>query len=48
MQRLEPSIRTLRLLRVIAEGYGLVQAAEKIGTSWPAASHAIAAAEECY
>jgi DNA-binding transcriptional LysR family regulator len=42
MQRLEPPIRTLRLLQVIAEGHGLVQAAEKIGMSQSAASHAIA------
>ena len=43
MQTLEPAIRTLRLLQVIAEGHGLVQAAEKIGMSQSAASHAIAA-----
>jgi DNA-binding transcriptional LysR family regulator len=48
MQRLEPPIRTLRLLQVIAEGYGLVQAAEKIGMSQSAASHAIAALERSF
>jgi hypothetical protein len=33
MRKLEPAIRTLRLLQVIAEGDGLVQAAGKIGPS---------------
>ena len=45
MQKLEPAVRTLRLLQVIAEGDGLVQAAGKIGLSQSAASHAIAALE---
>src|ERR1700746_2329506 len=48
MQRLEPPIRTLRLLQVIAEGHGLVQAADKIGMSQSAASHAIAALERSF
>jgi len=48
MQRLEPPIRTLRLLQVIAEGHGLVQAAQKIGMSQSAASHAIAALERSF
>jgi DNA-binding transcriptional LysR family regulator len=48
MQRLEPAIRTLRLLQVIADGHGLVQAAEKIGMSQSAASHAIAALERSF
>jgi DNA-binding transcriptional LysR family regulator len=48
MQRLEPAIRTLRLLQVIAESHGLVQAAEKIGMSQSAASHAIAALERSF
>jgi DNA-binding transcriptional LysR family regulator len=48
MQRLEPPIRTLRLLQVIAEGRGLVQAADKIGMSQSAASHAIAALERSF
>jgi DNA-binding transcriptional LysR family regulator len=48
MQRLEPPIRTLRLLQVIAEGHGLVQAAEKIGMSQSAASHAIGALERSF
>jgi len=39
MQRLEPPIRSLRLLRVIAEGHGLVQAAEKIGRVRQKMSH---------
>jgi hypothetical protein len=33
MQKLEPAVRTLRLLQVIAEGDGLLQAAGKIGLS---------------
>ena len=45
MQKLEPAVRTLRLLQVIAEGDGLVQAAGKIGLSQSAASLAIAALE---
>ena len=45
MHKLEPAVRTLRLLQVIAEGDGLVQAAGKIGLSQSAASHAIAALE---
>ena len=48
MQRLEPPIRTLRLLHVIAEGHGLVLAADKIGMSQSAASHAIAALERSF
>jgi DNA-binding transcriptional LysR family regulator len=48
MQRLEPPIRTLRLLQVMSEGYGLVQSAEKIGMSQSAASHAIAALERSF
>jgi DNA-binding transcriptional LysR family regulator len=48
MQRLEPPIRTLRLLQVIAEGHGLVQAAARIGMSQSAASHAIAALERSF
>ena len=48
MQRLEPPIRALRLLQVIAEGRGLVQAADKIGMSQSAASHAIAALERSF
>jgi DNA-binding transcriptional LysR family regulator len=48
MQRLEPPIRTLRLLQVIADGYGLVQVAQKIGMSQSAASHAIAALERSF
>ena len=48
MQRLEPPIRTLRLLQVIADGHGLVQAAQKIGMSQSAASHAIAALERSF
>jgi DNA-binding transcriptional LysR family regulator len=48
MQRLEPPIRSLRLLQVIAEGHGLVQAAKKIGVSQSAASHAIAALERSF
>jgi DNA-binding transcriptional LysR family regulator len=45
MQKLEPAVRTLRLLQVIAEGAGLVQAASKLRMSQSAASHAIAALE---
>jgi DNA-binding transcriptional LysR family regulator len=45
MQTLEPAIRSLRLLHAIADGYGLVQAAAKIGMSQSAASHAISALE---
>ena len=45
MQKLEPAIRTLRLLDMIAQGLGLVQAAERIGMSQSAASHAVAALE---
>jgi DNA-binding transcriptional LysR family regulator len=45
MQKLEPAIRTLRLLDMIAQGLGLVKAAERIGMSQSAASHAIAALE---
>jgi DNA-binding transcriptional LysR family regulator len=48
MQRLEPPIRSLRLLQVIADGHGLVQAAKKIGVSQSAASHAIAALERSF
>jgi DNA-binding transcriptional LysR family regulator len=48
MQRLEPPIRSLRLLQVIAEDHGLVQAAQKIGMSQSAASHAIAALEHSF
>jgi DNA-binding transcriptional LysR family regulator len=48
MQKLEPPIRSLRLLQVISEGHGLVQAAERIGMSQSAASHAIAALERSF
>jgi DNA-binding transcriptional LysR family regulator len=45
MQNLEPSIRTLRLLEIMAEGCGMVRAAERLGMSQSAASHALAALE---
>jgi DNA-binding transcriptional LysR family regulator len=41
-------MRTLRLLHAIGQGNGLVQAAQKIGMSQSAASHAIAALERSF
>jgi len=45
MQKLEPPIRTLRLLESMGEGLGLLRAAQRIGMSQSAASHALASLE---